>query len=146
MRSESTLPSTENLERLVEYQKEQRRSRRFTLQQAAIVRHNDGISNQLNAETENASLHGVLLRTPAAIPDSSEVEVELRLCKDGMQSVWLRGAGRVVRSEIKQAGGFGIAVAFDHPLTESSHAPAVTAELAGHQARAPKTGRNPKVR
>jgi len=146
MRRESTLPSTGSLERLVEYQNERRRSRRFTLQQSAMVRHNHAIANPLNAETQNVSLHGVLLRTPVAVPDSSEVEVELRLCKEDRQSVLLRGAGRVVRSETKQAGGFGIAVAFDQPLTESSHAPAVAAKLAGHQARAPKTGSNPKVR
>ncbi|MFZ0801344.1 MAG: PilZ domain-containing protein [Terriglobales bacterium] len=146
MRRESALPSTGGLERLVEYQKEQRKSRRFALKQAALLRHNDGLSRELTAETENVSLHGVLLRAPSAIPGASEVEVELRLCNDGMQSVLLRGAGRVVRSEIKLAGGFGIAVAFDQPLTERSQAPALTPKLAGQPASTPKTVANPKVR
>lgn len=146
MRRESTLPSAGNLGCLVEYQKEQRKSRRFALQHTAILRHNDGTSHELNAESENASLHGVLLRAPSAIPDASEVEVELRLCKDGMQSVLLRGAGKVVRSEIKLAGGFGIAVAFDQPLSERSHSPAVTTKPGGPQASAPTTVANPKVR
>jgi hypothetical protein len=118
MRHESTAVSAENVECLVEYQQEQRRSRRFVLKQTAIVRHHDGVSHPLNAETCNASLHGVLLSVPVVIPGASEVEVELRLCKEGMQGVLLRGGGRVVRSEIGQTGGFRIAVAFDQPLTE----------------------------
>jgi PilZ domain len=118
---ESTAASAENVECLVEYQQEQRRSRRFVLKQAAVVRHHDGVSHPLNAETCNASLYGVLLSAPVGIPGASEVEVELRLCKEGMQGVWLRGEGRVVRSEIGQTGGFRIAVAFDQPLTERPH-------------------------
>jgi hypothetical protein len=143
MRREFTPPSTGNLERLVEYQKERRKSRRFALKQPATLRHSvvphDAISHELNGETENASLHGVLVRAPSAIADASEVEVELHLRKVGRQSVLLRGAGRVVRSELKLTGEFGIAVAFNPPLTEKSHAP-------GHQAPGPRTVRNPKVR
>jgi hypothetical protein len=120
MRHESTLPPTGNLERLVEHVKERRKSRRFELRQTAVVRPSDSTSN-LAAETENASLHGVLLRAPAALADASPVEVELRLSRDGMQGVQLRGTGRVVRSEAKLTGGFGIAVAFDQPLTENAH-------------------------
>jgi|SRR5271168_1593177 len=122
MRHESTLPSTGNLERLVEHQQERRRSRRFDLRQTAVVRPSDGISLELTALTENASLYGVLLRAPAAIAEASPVEVELCLCRDGMQGVQLRGTGRVVRSDAKLTGGFAIAVAFDQPLTEDSHA------------------------
>jgi hypothetical protein len=121
MRHESTLPPTGNLERLVEHVKERRKSRRFELRQTAVVRPSDSTSNELTAETENASLHGVLLRAPAALADASPVEVELRLSRDGMQGVQLRGTGRVVRSEAKLTGGFGIAVAFDQPLTENAH-------------------------
>ena len=129
----------------MEYQKEQRKSRRFTLRQTAIVRHHDGFSHQLNAETLNASLHGVLLSMPEIIPDASRVEVEIRLSRDGTQHVSLRGEGRVVRNETRRAGGFGIAVAFDQPLSEKSHA-AATAKPANQPHSAPKGTRHPKVR
>ena len=131
MRREAALPAIGNPERMVEYQKEQRKSRRFAFRQSAIVRSNRSASHEVNAETENASLYGALLRVAAAIPDASEVEVELRLSRDGTRGVWLRGAGRVVRSEIRPAGDFGIAVAFDQPLSERSHAPAAMAKLVG---------------
>lgn len=121
MPRQSTAASAENVECLVEYQQEQRRSRRFALKQTAVVRNHDGASQPLSAETCNASLQGVLLAAPMALPSASEVEVELRLCKEGMQGVLLRGHGRVVRSEIGQTGGFRIAVAFDQPLTERPH-------------------------
>jgi hypothetical protein len=145
MRRESALPSTGSLERLVEYQKEQGKSRRFILRQTAILRHHDGISHPLSAETQNASLHGVLLSASEPIPQASRVEVQLQLSQDGMQSVLLRGEGRVVRSEIRLAGGFGIAVAFDQPLTERPRAAWDTTKPANRQVAAAE-GVNPRVR
>lgn len=147
MRRESALPSMGDLERLVQYQKEQRKSRRFAFRQSAILRHYDGISHQLIAETQNASLHGVLLSVPEPIPHASRVEVELRLCMQDMQGVSLRGEGRVVRNEVRRSGEFGIAIAFDQPLTEKSQPATVSATLANRPTPfAPRLLTDPKVR
>jgi len=146
MRRESSATSADNLECLVEHQQEQRRSRRFAIKQSAIVRHKDGVSHQLDAETCNASLFGVLLSAPESIPGASEVQVELRLCRDGMQGVLLRGEGKVVRSETGHTGGFRIAVAFDQPLTEKPRQGTAANDSAEEKTPAPLAICNPKVR
>jgi hypothetical protein len=134
------------LERLVEHQKEQRKSRRFALRQPAVIRCHDGTSHQLIAETQNASLHGVLLAMSETVASDSRVEVEVQLSRDGIHNVLLRGEGRVVRSEITLGGGYGIAVAFDQPLSERAHHAAQTTKPSSQQAAAARERSDPKGR
>ena len=99
-------------------QPERRRSRRFSLQQSAIIQA-DGVTRQVTARTHDVSLTGMLLFAQEPIPHGSQVEVQMRLQKDGLQAVSLRASGSVVRNQPGVDGGFEIAIAFAGSLRAS---------------------------
>ena len=95
---------------------ERRRSRRFPLQQSAMVKCQDGIARELSAKTKNASVGGVMLLTAQSIAEGSEVEVTIRLRReDSDTTLRLQGLGKVLRVKDEGAGQFGVAVAYHHP-------------------------------
>ena len=97
-------------------QPERRKNRRFPLRQSATLRYDDGGVRELNADTVNASLRGVFLLADQVISYGTKIEVTLRLQKEGLQSITLRGTGKVVRQENRSAGKSGIAIAFQGQL------------------------------
>jgi len=104
----------------VEHQPERRRARRFPLQQSALVQFNDGTTRELTARTENVSLRGALVSAPEAIPEGVAVTMKIFLQKNGLHDVALTATGKVIYHQPVQSGGFGIAVAFEKPLTTAS--------------------------
>jgi hypothetical protein len=73
---------------------------------------------EVDAVTKNISLGGLLLESACLIPCGSPVEFTITL--QPMSRVKLTGDGEVVRVEpAETAGGFWIAVACSHPITEA---------------------------
>ncbi len=81
-----------------------------------MIRYMDGVDLELPAYTINACVDGVLLSVDSSLPTGSDVRVSISMQKDGLESVRLRGSGKVVRSEITATGRFGVAVKFDKPM------------------------------
>jgi hypothetical protein len=98
---------------------ERRRSRRFSLQQPAIVESSNGGLRQVSGTTENVCLQGVFLLADTALAEGFQVRVELLLQTSGFQGMRLHGGGRVVRVETKAPGKFGIAIALEQFLSET---------------------------
>jgi hypothetical protein len=98
---------------------ERRRDPRFPIQQLAIVKYEDDGPRELRATTENASLGGAFVHAETTIADGSTVEVTLLLKSDGpLKLTRLRAVGRVVRVERLEAGRFGIAIKYEHPILQ----------------------------
>lgn len=98
---------------------ERRRHRRFPLQQSAIISYRDGEEHQCVARTHNVSLSGASLCASRAVPNDTVVQVLLMLEKEGLGSVTLRSAGKVVRTEIGTDGECRLAMAFEERLAEA---------------------------
>ena len=98
---------------------ERRRHRRFPLQQSAILSYIDGEQHELAARTHNVSLSGAFLCASRAIPDHVTVQVLLMMEREGLGKISLRGAGKVVRTEIGPDRQVGLAIAFEERITEA---------------------------
>jgi hypothetical protein len=94
---------------------ERRKSRRFPIKHAALVRYNDGNAQEISAVTENASVTGVLLFFDSAIPFGIPVEVTIFL-QNNDSAIRLKSIGNVVRLETNLAGQHGAAVSYHQPL------------------------------
>ena len=96
---------------------ERRRSRRFPLQQPALLRVCDSITIEVVGATENASLNGVFVCLDHPLPRDSWVEVTIPMrASAATHLVQLRGSGKVVRAE-QRNGKHMVAIACDIPLT-----------------------------
>ena len=96
---------------------ERRRSRRFPLQQLAILRIWDSIALELVGAAENASLNGVFVCMDQPLPEGSWVEITIPMqASPTANVVQLHGAGTVVRTEQKD-GKHKLAIACDLPLS-----------------------------
>lgn len=100
-------------------QPERRKNRRFPLRQPAVILSKGVVDQELSAFTLNACVEGVLLTAETSIPVGWDVHVAISMQKDGLESVRLRGTGKVVRSEVTPTGRFGIAVKFDKAMTSA---------------------------
>ncbi len=100
---------------------ERRRSRRFPLQQPAIINCSNDTFHEVSGMTENASLEGIFLWADMALAEGSEVRVKLVLGTERL--IPLHGSGRVVRVETKAFGKFGIAIALEKFLSEAVPCP-----------------------
>ena len=98
-----------------------RRYRRFSLRYPVRVRFycQDRIS-ELDAESRNISIGGLLLETGLPIPQHSSVSFTLTLQGGRMvRPVELAGEGQVVRVQSNECGdGFSVAVQCHRPLIE----------------------------
>ncbi len=94
---------------------ERRRSRRFPLQQPAIVESSDNGFPELSGIIENACLQGVFLGAAAPLAEGSQVRVKVLL----HTGIPLHGSGKVVRVETQASGKFGIAIALEQFLSEA---------------------------
>ncbi len=70
--------------------------------------------------TVNASVNSVLVTSEIAIPESRTVQVVITLEQHGLESLRLHGTGKIVRAEATATGRFGLAIAFDKPLSASA--------------------------
>jgi hypothetical protein len=96
---------------------ERRKSRRFPIKHAAVVRRAGGHSQEISAVTENASLTGVLLFSESDIPLGTAVEVTILLQNDdSANTIRLNSMGTVVRVKTSLAGQHGAAVSYHQPL------------------------------
>jgi hypothetical protein len=111
-----TLSSTAEPEPIVE-QPERRKSRRFPLHQSATLRYDASGTRELKADTLNASLTGMFLMAGEVVPRGTQVEVTLRLQKEGLETVVLHATGTVLRQEARPVGKSGIAIAFQGQLS-----------------------------
>jgi len=99
---------------------ERRASRRFPLQQHAMLIYENGGPHEISAVTENACIQGVLVVADSKVAIGSHVEVTIMLQGEGMlHALRLHGSGRVVRVEERGPSQFAIAVRYDHPLAEA---------------------------
>ena len=99
---------------------ERRASRRFPLQQHAVLILENGDHHEISAVTENACIQGVLVVADSKVSIGCHVEVTILLQGDGMvHALRLHGSGRVVRVEERSPNQFAIAVRYDHPLAEA---------------------------
>jgi len=100
------------------YQPE-RRHRRFSLRYPVFVKFHCGASpKEMQAFSKNVSIGGLLLESPAAIPQDCAVTFILRV--DGQHTsrpIQLGGEGKVVRVETEN-GKFAVAVECYRPISE----------------------------
>jgi hypothetical protein len=96
---------------------ERRKNRRFPLRQSATIRYKNALAPEVTAFTLDASVNSVFLTTETAVAEGRAVHVAISLKKDGLETVRLHGIGNVVRTVTLPTGRFGIAVAFEKPLT-----------------------------
>lgn len=99
----------------------ERRHRRFSLRYPVYVKFHSGASPaELQAFSKNVSIGGLLLESPAAIPQDCLVTFILRV--DGQHTsrpIQLGGEGKVVRVENSSSDGkFAIAVECYRPISE----------------------------
>lgn len=70
--------------------------------------------------TVNASVNSVLVTSEISLLEGSTVQVVITLEQHGLETLRLRGTGKVVRNEATATGRFGLAIAFDKPLSASA--------------------------
>ncbi len=99
---------------------ERRKYRRFPLRQSATIRYKNALSPDIQAFTVNASVNSVYLTSEVAIAEGRAVHVAISLKKDGTETVRLYGTGTIVRTETLPTGRFGMAIAFEKPLTSAA--------------------------
>ena len=91
-----------------------RREPRYDLRLPVSVSLRSGAPGEFMAISENISAHGILLSTEAPIPEGSNIKLLVALrSPTPSRNTYLTAAGRVLRLERRDSGGFAMAVCCD---------------------------------
>jgi hypothetical protein len=99
---------------------QERKYRRYRLGYPVRLRCQAGGSTaEIEAISANVSIGGLLVRSPSIIPSHTPVTFVIIIPgKQGIQSIYLAGEGRVVRVESSGTVGFGLAVECKRGITQ----------------------------
>jgi len=90
-----------------------RRSTRYPLQLPVTVR---AAGREMHTQSENISVHGVLLSSNFRIPEGSAVELAVAMTIMPDAGIVLTGRGKVLRVKPRISGDFAIAIECKRPF------------------------------
>jgi hypothetical protein len=70
----------------------------------------------MHAQSENISLHDILLANAFLIPEGSTVELAVAVGRMPNPDLFLTSRGRVLRVRMKGSGDFAVAIEFERPF------------------------------
>ena len=71
---------------------------------------------EINTQSENISLNGILLSSAFLIPEGSTVELAVAVGRTPNPGIFLTGRGKVLRVQLKESGDFAVAIECEHPF------------------------------
>jgi hypothetical protein len=71
---------------------------------------------EMHAQSENISLHGILLASAFLIPEGSTVELAVAVGRMPNPAVFMTSRGKVVRVRMKDSGDFTLAIECERPF------------------------------
>ena len=90
-----------------------RRDPRYPLHLPVAVRLSD---RELHTQSENISLHGILLSSTVLIPEGSTVQLAVTVGNTSNPDFFLTGYGKVVRVRLKDPRDFSVAIECEQPF------------------------------
>ena len=95
-----------------------RRDVRYPLHLPVSVRLAD---REMHLQSENISLHGILLSSAFLIPEGCTVDLSVSVGSTPYASIFLTGRGKVLRVQMKDSGDFTMAIECERPLGLTRH-------------------------